>query len=63
MVSNQQNLNQVVIDKFLRALQSLGFKKDYISGDPLKIKYCNVVPKSPHHRYSTQTKYKNEKGR
>ena len=37
MVSNQQNLNQVSIDKFLRALQSLGVKKDDLSGEPLKI--------------------------
>ena len=28
MVSNHQNLNQVGIDEFLRALQSLGVKKD-----------------------------------
>ena len=38
MVSNQQNLNQVGSDEFLRALRSLGVKKDYISGEPLKIK-------------------------
>ena len=44
MVSNQQNLNQVGIDEFLRALRSLGVKKDEISGEPLKIKYKNVAP-------------------
>ena len=44
MVSNQLNLNQVGIYKFLRPLRSLGVKKDDISGDPLKIKYSNVAP-------------------
>ena len=39
MVSNQQNSNQVGIDVFLRALRSLGVKKDELSGEPLKIKY------------------------
>ena len=47
MVSNQQNLNQVSIDEFLRALRSLGVKKDDISGEPLKIKYSSVVPIAP----------------
>ena len=37
MMNNQQNLYKVGIDKFLRALQSLGVKKDDISGEPLKI--------------------------
>ena len=32
MVSNQQNLNQVGIDEFFRALRSLGVKKGDISG-------------------------------
>ena len=44
MMSNQQNLNQVGIDEFLCALQSLGVKKDEISGEPQKIKYKNVAP-------------------
>ena len=57
MVSNQQNLNQVGIDEFLRALQSLAIKKDEISGEPLKIKYSNVAPYSSHQRHSTLTKY------
>ena len=61
MVSNQQNLNQVGIDEILRALQSLGVKKDDISGEPLKIKYSNVAPYSTHQRHSTPTKYENEK--
>ena len=60
MVSNQQNLNQVGIDEFLRALRSLGVKKDDISGEPLKIKYSNVAPYSTHQRYSTPTKYEYE---
>ena len=47
MVSNQQNLNQVGIDKFLRALRSLGVNKDYISGEPLKIKYRMWRPIAP----------------
>ena len=37
MVSNQQNLNQVGIDEFLRAWRSLCVKKDDIYGEPLKI--------------------------
>ena len=60
MVSNQQNLNQVGIDEFLRALRSLGVKNDDISGEPLKIKYSNVAPYSTHQRYSTPTKYEDE---
>ena len=61
MVSNQQNLNQVGIDEFLRALRSLGVKKDYISGEPLKIKYSNVAPYSTHQRHLTPTKYEDKK--
>ena len=60
MVSNQQNLNQVGIDEFLRALRSLDVKKDDISGEPLKIKYSNVAPYSTHQRHSTPTKYEDE---
>ena len=56
MVSNQQNFNQVGIDKFLRASRSLGVKKDDISGEPLKIKYSNVAPYSTQQHHSTQTK-------
>ena len=48
------------IDKFLCALQSLGVKKDVISGEPLKIKYSNVAPNSTHQRHSTPTKYEDE---
>ena len=36
MVSNQPNFNKVGIEKFLRALRSLGIKKDEISASPLK---------------------------
>ena len=57
MVSNQQNMNQVDIDEFLRALRSLGVKKDDISGEPLKLKYNNVAPYNTHQRHSTPTKY------
>ena len=60
MVSNQQNLNQVGIDEFLRALRNLGVKKDDISGEPLKIKYSNVEPYSTHQRHSTPTRYEDE---
>ena len=60
MVSNQQNLNQVGIDEFLRALRSLGVKKDDISGEPLKITYSNVTPYSTHQRHSTPTRYEDE---
>ena len=61
MVSNQQNLNKVGINKFFRALRSLGVKKDDISGEPLKIKDSNVAPKSTYKRHSAPTKYANEK--
>ena len=60
MVSYQQNLNQVGIDEFLRALRSLGVKKDDISGEPIKIKYSNLAPYSNHQRHSTPTKYEDE---
>ena len=60
MVSNQQNLNQVGINEFLRALRSLSVKKDDISGEPLKIKYSSVAPYSTHHRHSAPTKYEDE---
>ena len=56
IMSNQQNLNQVGIDEFLRALRSLGVKKDDISGELLKIKYSNVAPYSTHQLHSTPTK-------
>ena len=60
MASNQQNLNQVGIDDFLRALRSLGVKKYNISGESLKIKYSSVAPYSTHQRHSTLTKYEDE---
>ena len=60
MVSNQQNLNQVGIDEFLRALQSLGVKKDEICGEPLKIKYKNVAPYGAVQRHSTLVEYEAE---
>ena len=53
-------MNQVGIDEFLSSLQSLGVKKDEISGEPLKIKYSNVAPYSTHQRHSTSTKYEDE---
>ena len=59
-MSNQHNLNQVGIDKILRALRSLGVTKDDISGEPLKIKYSNVAPNSTHQRHSTPTMYEDE---
>ena len=60
IIRNQQNLNQVSINKFFRALRSLGVKKDEISGEPLKIKYSNLAPYSTHLRHSTPIKYKDE---
>ena len=60
MVSNQQNLNQVGIDEFLRALQSLGVKKNDISWEPLKLKYSSMVPYSTHQRHLTPTKYEDK---
>ena len=61
MVSNQQDLHQVGIDDFLRALQSLGVKKDEISGEPLKVKYKIVAPYGAVQRHSTPVKYEHEK--
>ena len=61
MVSNQQDLHQVGIDDFLRALRNLGVKKDEISGEPLKIKYKNVAPYSALQRHSTPLHYEHEK--
>ena len=40
IISNQQNLNQVGIDKFLRALSSLGIKKMILPASRLK---SNIV--------------------
>ena len=59
-MSNQQDLNQVGIDEFLRVLRSLGVKKDDISGEPLKIKYRSVAPYSIHQRHSTPTMYEDK---
>ena len=60
LVSNQQNLNQVGIDEFLRALQSINVKKDEICSEPLKIKYSSVALFSTDQRHSKPTKYKDE---
>ena len=60
IISNQQNLNQMGIDEFLRSLRSLGVKKDDISSESLKIKYSNVAPYSTHQRHSTPIKYEDE---
>ena len=60
MVSNQQNLNQVGIGEFLRALRIFGVKENDISGKPLKIKYSNVAPYSTQKRHYTPTKYEDE---
>ena len=57
MVSNQQDLHQVGIDDFLRALRSLGIKKDDISGEPLKNKLSNVAPYVAHQRHLTSAKH------
>ena len=57
MVSNKQDLHQVGIDDFLRALQSWGVKKDEISGEPLKFKYKNVAPYGGVQRHSTSVEY------
>ena len=57
IVSNQQDLHQVSIDDFLRALRSLGVKKDEISGEPLKIKYKIMAPYGAVQRYSTPVEY------
>ena len=59
-MSNQQNLKQVGFDEFLRALRSLGVKKDDIRGEPLNIMYSNVAFHRTHQRHSTLTKYEDE---
>ena len=56
LVSNQQNLNYLGIDDFLRALPSLGVKIDNICGELLKIKYSKVAPYSTYQRHSPLTK-------
>ena len=61
MVRNQQNLTQVGIDEFLRALRSFGVKKDDKSGERLKIKHSSLAPYSTHQRNSTPTKYEDKK--
>ena len=60
MVSNLQNLNQVVFDEFLGPIQSLGVKKNDIIAEPLKLKYSNIAPYNTHHRHSTPLKYEDE---
>ena len=52
MVSRRQDLRQVGIDEFLRALQSLGIKKDDLSGETLKYKYTKDAPYKVHHHSS-----------
>ena len=59
-MSIQQNLNQVGIDELFCALQSLGVKKDEISGEPLKIKYKNVALYNAVQRHSTPVEYEAE---
>ena len=50
MVSRRQDLRQVGIDEFLRALRSLGIKKDDLSGETLKYKYTkDALYKVNHH--------------
>ena len=49
MVSRRQDLRQVGIDEFLRALRSLGIKKNDLSGDTLKYKYTKDGPYKVHH--------------
>ena len=61
MVSNQQNLTQVGIDEFLRALQRVCVEKDEISGEQLKIKYKNVAPYGAVQRHSTPVEYEHGK--
>ena len=49
MVSRRQDLRQVGIEKFLRALRSLGIKKDDLIGETLKYKYTKDAPYEAHH--------------
>ena len=49
MVSRRQDLRQVSIEEFLRALRSLGIKKDDLSGETLKFKYTKEAPYKAHH--------------
>ena len=49
------------IDDFLRALRSLGGKKDEISSELLKIKYKIEAPYGAVQRHTTFVKYEHEK--
>ena len=60
MMSNHKDLHQVGIDDFLRALWSLGIKKDDISGETLKNKFRNVASYVAHQRHSSFAKYEPE---
>ena len=61
IVINQNDLHQVGINVFLRALRSLGVTKDEISGGPLKIKFKNVAPYGAVKRHSTPCEYEHGK--
>ena len=51
IVSRQQDLRQVGIDEFFRALQRFGIKKDDLSGETLKYKYTKNAPYKGHHHF------------
>ena len=58
MVSRREDLRQVGIGEFLRALRSLGIKKDDLSGEPFKYKYTKDAPYKVHHHSSHAPKEK-----
>ena len=73
MVSRRQDLRQVGIDEFFRALRSLVINKDYLSGKTLKYKctkdalhkayyHSNHAPKEERSSSSAQSLFQGEKG-
>ena len=49
MVIRRQDLRQVNLDEFLRAVRSLDIKNDDLSGETLKYKYTKDAPYKVHH--------------
>ena len=49
IISNRQDLRQVGIDEFFRAIRSLGIKKDDLSGETFKYKYTKDAPCKVHY--------------
>ena len=58
MDSRRQDLRQMGIDEFFRAIRSLGTTKDDLSGKALKYKYTKGAPYNIHHHSSHALKEK-----